>query len=28
MTGRTIADLLDAALGDGKQLTNLRVQLT
>lgn len=27
MTGRTIADLLDAALGDGKQLNNLRVQL-
>lgn len=28
MTGRMIADLLDDALGDGKQLTNLRVQLT
>jgi hypothetical protein len=28
MTGRMIADLLDYALGDGKQLTNLRVQLT
>lgn len=26
MTGRMIADLLDDALGDGKQLTNLRVQ--
>jgi len=26
MTGRMIADLLDEALGDGKQLTNLRVQ--
>jgi hypothetical protein len=26
MTGRMIADLLDDALGDGKELTNLRVQ--
>lgn len=26
MTGRMIADLLDEALGDGKELTNLRVQ--